>query len=85
MKDVLHVLFRKSNMKFENDTWKVKQLLDLYKEGKLNLSPPYQRNPIWTKKAQILCSAGVAGCFACTTGAGICQAGFLSLTGRSRG
>ncbi len=39
-------------MKFEIEIWSVKQLLDLVESGKIDLNPPYQRNPIWTKTTQ---------------------------------
>lgn len=39
-------------MEFIVEKWKIKNLLDLLNEGKLDLNPPYQRNPIWTKSTQ---------------------------------
>jgi Protein of unknown function DUF262 len=39
-------------MDFKTDTWPIRKLIDLHEAGHLNLSPPYQRNPIWTLKAQ---------------------------------
>lgn len=39
-------------MKFTIEIWNVNQLLDLVDSGKLDLNPPYQRNPIWTKPTQ---------------------------------
>jgi hypothetical protein len=39
-------------MQFEIVRWKVKELLTLYKEDRLNLTPPYQRNFIWSIKDQ---------------------------------
>lgn len=39
-------------MKFEIETWTVKHLLDLVESGKIDLNPPYQRNPIWTETTQ---------------------------------
>ena len=39
-------------MKWEHESWTVEKLLDLYDSGKINLSPDYQRNPIWTSKSQ---------------------------------
>jgi hypothetical protein len=39
-------------MKFIIEIWSVKQLLELADSGKLDLNPPYQRNPIWTKATQ---------------------------------
>jgi hypothetical protein len=39
-------------MKFDIQKWTVEELLDTYERQQLNLSPPYQRNPIWSKKAQ---------------------------------
>lgn len=39
-------------MKFNIEIWTVKTLLDLVEKGKIDLNPPYQRNPIWTKSTQ---------------------------------
>jgi hypothetical protein len=39
-------------MNFVIATWSIKQLIEIYEKGILNLNPPYQRNPVWTKKAQ---------------------------------
>jgi len=39
-------------MNFYIQTWAIKQLIETYDKGMLNLNPPYQRNPVWTKKAQ---------------------------------
>jgi hypothetical protein len=39
-------------MNFEPVTWKISELLKVYDEGRLDLSPPYQRNEVWTAKAQ---------------------------------
>jgi hypothetical protein len=39
-------------MKFTIEIWSVKKLLDLADSGNLDLNPPYQRNPIWTKPTQ---------------------------------
>lgn len=39
-------------MQFEHEIWSVEKLNDVYSKRKLNLSPPYQRNPIWSSKAQ---------------------------------
>ncbi len=39
-------------MEWIHETWTIKELLELYKEGKIILSPDYQRNDIWTSKAQ---------------------------------
>lgn len=39
-------------MKFESTTWRISKLAQLYEEGKINLSPPYQRNAVWTVKSQ---------------------------------
>ncbi|NTV46448.1 MAG: DUF262 domain-containing protein, partial [Chlorobiales bacterium] len=41
-------------MEFEYEEWTIERLSDLYNEDKLNLSPPYQRNEVWTKSAQRL-------------------------------
>src|SRR6185503_16039165 len=35
-------------MKFTVKSWTIQDLYDTYKAGKLNLSPPYQRNFIWS-------------------------------------
>lgn len=39
-------------MKYETHTWPIRKLISVYDAGHLNLSPPYQRNPVWTAKAQ---------------------------------
>ena len=39
-------------MKFEIEIWSVEHLLDLVESGKIDLNPPYQRNPIWTMHTQ---------------------------------
>jgi hypothetical protein len=39
-------------MNFELATWKISDLLKVYEEDLLDLSPPYQRNEVWTAKAQ---------------------------------
>lgn len=39
-------------MDFETHTWPIRKLIELHEADHLNLSPPYQRNPIWTLKAQ---------------------------------
>lgn len=39
-------------MIYETHTWPVSELISLYDSDRLNLSPPYQRNPVWTAKAQ---------------------------------
>ena len=39
-------------MNFSIDVWEVQTIIRLYDEGKINLNPPYQRNPVWTKSAQ---------------------------------
>jgi uncharacterized protein DUF262 len=39
-------------MNFELVTWKISELLKVYDEDRLDLSPPYQRNEVWTGKAQ---------------------------------
>jgi hypothetical protein len=39
-------------MNFEPVTWKISDLLDVYDKDRLDLSPPYQRNEVWTAKAQ---------------------------------
>ncbi len=39
-------------MDFDPTVWPIRDLLDLHRNQKLDLSPPYQRNPVWTVKAQ---------------------------------
>lgn len=39
-------------MKWDYERWTIEKLLDLYDTGKINLTPDYQRNPIWTSKSQ---------------------------------
>jgi|ERR1700723_76211 len=39
-------------MDFELITWKISDLLKVHEENRLDLSPPYQRNEVWTAKAQ---------------------------------
>ena len=39
-------------MEYFIETWTLEKLLATLDGGKLNLSPPYQRNPIWTKTTQ---------------------------------
>ena len=39
-------------MNFDLVTWKISDLLKVYEENRLDLSPPYQRNEVWTAKAQ---------------------------------
>ncbi|MDY0222599.1 MAG: DUF262 domain-containing protein [Desulfobacterium sp.] len=39
-------------MKFEHLVWTISEFLKKYDDKKINLSPSYQRNPIWTAKAQ---------------------------------
>ena len=39
-------------MNFDLATWKISELLKAYEEKRLDLSPPYQRNEVWTAKAQ---------------------------------
>ena len=47
---VLIVLF--DIMEYRIETKFLKELINLYLEGKLNLTPPYQRNAVWTTNAQ---------------------------------
>jgi hypothetical protein len=50
---VQHVLFNPIiQMEFGHTSWTLKDLIDVYYEGNLNLSPPYQRNFIWSKRDQ---------------------------------
>ncbi len=35
-------------MKYRHLTWRIKELIDLYENGKINLAPRYQRNSVWT-------------------------------------
>lgn len=39
-------------MNFEPVIWKISDLIKVYDEERLDLSPPYQRNEVWTAKAQ---------------------------------
>lgn len=39
-------------MNWKHENWTVQKLIDLYEDGKIDLAPDYQRNPIWTTKAQ---------------------------------
>jgi hypothetical protein len=39
-------------MNFKHEAWPVKKLVELYEAKKLELNPPYQRNPIWSSAAQ---------------------------------
>lgn len=39
-------------MKFRHEPWSIQRLIELYEAGKLELNPPYQRNPIWSTSAQ---------------------------------
>ena len=39
-------------MKFDQTIWPIRQLIDLHKSGRIDLSPPYQRNAVWTVKSQ---------------------------------
>ncbi len=39
-------------MRFKIQNWTIKKLLAKHKRKELNLNPPYQRNDIWTEKAQ---------------------------------
>ncbi|HEY1757086.1 MAG TPA: DUF262 domain-containing protein [Bryobacteraceae bacterium] len=39
-------------MHYDIETWKISELLKVYEEKRLDLSPPYQRNEVWTAKAQ---------------------------------
>ena len=39
-------------MRFEHQAWSVKDLVELYDAKRLELNPPYQRNPIWSASAQ---------------------------------
>lgn len=41
-------------MKYKLKKWLIKDLIELIDEEQICLNPPYQRNPIWTKKAQRL-------------------------------
>ncbi len=40
-------------MRYKIETWTIEKLLDTFNNDRLNLNPPYQRNDIWTEKAQI--------------------------------
>ena len=41
-------------MKFKIEIWDIMKLEELYSTHKIELSPPYQRNSIWSLKAQKL-------------------------------
>jgi len=41
-------------MKWKHEQWTIQGFLDQYDADKIELSPSYQRNPIWTAKAQKL-------------------------------
>jgi hypothetical protein len=41
-------------MKYRNEDWGIEKLIKLCNGGHIDLSPPYQRNPIWTSRAQKL-------------------------------
>lgn len=41
-------------MKWKHEEWTINNLLEKYNKQEINLSPSYQRNPIWTAKAQRL-------------------------------
>lgn len=41
-------------MEFKVEIWKIIDLLGLYETGQIDLSPPYQRNEVWTLKSQKL-------------------------------
>lgn len=41
-------------MEFIIETWPVRQLMETLDENRLNLNPPYQRNPIWPNRIQKL-------------------------------
>ncbi|MFZ4397467.1 MAG: DUF262 domain-containing protein, partial [Kiritimatiellia bacterium] len=39
-------------MKYKHETWTIRKLCGLIRRKKMNLSPPYQRNDIWSTKTQ---------------------------------
>jgi len=39
-------------MIFETQSWPIRKLIREHEAGHLDLTPPYQRNPVWTAKAQ---------------------------------
>jgi len=39
-------------MKYVNDEWTIKKLIEVYETDNLILNPPYQRNPVWNLRAQ---------------------------------
>jgi hypothetical protein len=39
-------------MKYQNIEWTISELISNVRNGKLNLSPEYQRNPVWRSSAQ---------------------------------
>lgn len=46
------VLYKNTKMKFTVTKWTIKKLYTIFKSGKLDLSPPYQRNFIWSTEDQ---------------------------------
>jgi hypothetical protein len=53
-RDVQVALFKNYTMRYKVDIIRFIDLISLYKENKLNLNPPYQRNSIWTINNQRL-------------------------------
>jgi len=41
-------------MEWKHEKWSIRKLVTVYDNGLLDLSPSYQRNPIWTAKSQRL-------------------------------
>ena len=39
-------------MNYTNEEWTISELIGVYEERRLFLNPPYQRNPVWSLKAQ---------------------------------
>jgi hypothetical protein len=39
-------------MNYTQESWPIRKLAELYEGKKLDLNPPYQRNPIWSSAAQ---------------------------------
>lgn len=56
-------------MRFQHAVWPIKELIEKHEAGSINLNPPYQRNAVWTVKAQqslvesILCGRAIPNFF----------------------
>lgn len=45
-------MFDPISLKFTTESWTIAKLLKIYSDKRISLSPHYQRNPIWSLKAQ---------------------------------